>query len=488
MPMPKALVATTTSSAPSDERRAAPRRARRPRQAGVVGGGAPAAGGAAAPPPPRRPCASARRRWPRPGPRPGAPSASASSASTCRSRSRSAARPRRARSARFGRREAAHDLRRVGGRPSRARISSRTTGVAVAVQASTRGGGSSASSSPICRYSGRKSWPHSLMQWASSIATSGGASSREQRAEAGVGEPLGRDVDELVAPRRRMRAQRAGASRRRRASRRGTWPRTPRASSACTWSCISAISGEMTSVVPGSSARRQLVDQALAAAGRRDQQQAPVLEQRLDRLALAGPERRRSRAARGAVEVEHRSHRRIIPAGVDAAGPAFGGGRVENAGTRRMRLRLAAVLLLLGALRAAAQGETDAFAPALPDGIEDVSRWQIMTGDFDTLGARGEYRLYVNPARSAMYQLMRYRVRAPRGRNDRRAGTRGRRARGLRPAPRIPQPMALWERAPPEPARPGSRSQPGPTRTTWRWESLMRVLGIHRAARSTEAP
>ena len=63
-------------------------------------------------------------------------------------------------------------------RPSRARISSRTTGVAVAVQASTRGGPQLLQQRADLQVLGRKSWPHSLMQWASSIATSGGASSR----------------------------------------------------------------------------------------------------------------------------------------------------------------------------------------------------------------------------------------------------------------------------------------------------------------------
>ena len=65
---------------------------------------------------------------------------------------------------------------------------------------------------------------------------------------------------------------------------------TPRADSACTWSAISEISGEITSVVPGKQARRQLKRQALAVAGRRDQQQPPRAQQLLDRLALAGAE------------------------------------------------------------------------------------------------------------------------------------------------------------------------------------------------------
>ncbi len=42
-------------------------------------------------------------------------------------------------------------------------------------------------------------------------------------------------------------------------------------------------------VVPGRSVAGKLVRQALAAAGRRDEQQPPGREQRLDRLALARP-------------------------------------------------------------------------------------------------------------------------------------------------------------------------------------------------------
>ena len=49
-------------------------------------------------------------------------------------------------------------------------MSSRTRGVAVAVKAMTGTQGKWSRNSVSWRYSGRKSCPHSLMQWASSIA------------------------------------------------------------------------------------------------------------------------------------------------------------------------------------------------------------------------------------------------------------------------------------------------------------------------------
>ena len=51
-------------------------------------------------------------------------------------------------------------------------MSSRTRSVAVAVSAMKGTPGKCVRRSEICRYSGRKSWPHSEMQCASSIAMS----------------------------------------------------------------------------------------------------------------------------------------------------------------------------------------------------------------------------------------------------------------------------------------------------------------------------
>ena len=64
----------------------------------------------------------------------------------------------------------------------------------------------------------------------------------------------------------------------------------PRRSRASTWSRISAISGETTTVVPPRTSAGQLVAEALAAAGRGDEQEMTLVEQALDRFALAGAE------------------------------------------------------------------------------------------------------------------------------------------------------------------------------------------------------
>ncbi len=87
---------------------------------------------------------------------PGPPSASASAASTTLRASR-APDTSTARRERFGRAKPRTTWGVSAGRPSRETISSRTTGVAVAVHASTRAPGKAASSAPISMYSGRKS-------------------------------------------------------------------------------------------------------------------------------------------------------------------------------------------------------------------------------------------------------------------------------------------------------------------------------------------
>jgi hypothetical protein len=153
-----------------------------------------------------------------------------------------------------------------------------------------------------------------------------------------------------------------------------------------------------------------------------------------------------------------------------------------------MRLRVAVALVLLGALGAAAQDRDGDFASGLPDGIMDVSRWQIVTGDFDSAAVRGEYRFYVNPARAAMYQLMRYRVQllgATTGEERRRSGAE--RVAYVR-QPGVREPMLFWER---EPAgvTPAWRSI-GAGTDEYRMEIgvLLRVLAVHRAARTAEVP
>ena len=56
------------------------------------------------------------------------------------------------------------------------------------------------------------------------------------------------------------------------------------------WSFISAISGETTSVSAVEQQRRQLVAEALAAAGRKHGERGAAGQQGVDHLLLAGPE------------------------------------------------------------------------------------------------------------------------------------------------------------------------------------------------------
>ena len=142
---------------------------------------------------------------------------------------------------------------------------------------------------------------------------------------------------------------------------------------------------------------------------------------------------------------------------------------------------LATGLLLAGAARAGAADGSALFSPTLPESVGDVSRWAIESGQFESQTESGAYRLYVNPERFAIYQLMRYRVelRVATSPEEQRRGGAERVAFIRRPGVR--EPMVCWERLPGEV-------------TTWRVLSastaeyqiemnvLMRVLSAHRAA------
>ena len=218
---------------------------------------------------------------------PGRPIASASRRSTWPLRSRGPP-ISRARRIRFGRANPRTICGVSGPRPSRATISSRTTGVAVAVHASMRGGRTSASRSPICRYSGRKSWPHWLMQCASSTATSGISRSGEQSLEAGKRQALGGDVEQREVAGRRARHAAAHLGRLERGREIGGRDATllERAH------LVLHQRDERRDHHRGAGQQRrgQLVDQALAAAGRRHEQEPVGREQRLDGLALSRTE------------------------------------------------------------------------------------------------------------------------------------------------------------------------------------------------------
>jgi hypothetical protein len=151
-----------------------------------------------------------------------------------------------------------------------------------------------------------------------------------------------------------------------------------------------------------------------------------------------------------------------------------------------VRLRLAALLLLAGPVLAHGQGWDAAFALVLPEGVGDVTGWQSVTGDFETEAARGAYRFYVNPARAAMYQLMRYRVEllGPAGAPRR---TDAERVAFVR-RPGVREPIACWEKQP-EGASPAWREIAAGTEE-YRVEMgvLMQVLAVHRAARAATTP
>ena len=148
---------------------------------------------------------------------------------------------------------------------------------------------------------------------------------------------------------------------------------------------------------------------------------------------------------------------------------------------------LATGLLLAGATGAVEPDPSAPFAAALPASVGDVSRWHLVAGSFETSTERGSYRLYVNPARAALYQLMRYRVEflgvlSPE--QQRRGGAE--RVAFIRP-PGVREPIACWERV--AGTEPSWREVPADT-DEYRLEMaiLMGVLSVHRAARATSSP
>jgi hypothetical protein len=150
-----------------------------------------------------------------------------------------------------------------------------------------------------------------------------------------------------------------------------------------------------------------------------------------------------------------------------------------------MSARFAAIALALaaaGILRA--DSAATPFAQTLPPGVADVSRWELVSGDFETVRLRGGYRFYVNPERVALYQVMRYRVqRLPFG------GERGDAQLGAERVvfvrrPGVREPVECWERQ--ATGAPAEWRALAPGSAEYRTEMfvLTRVLAVHRAARS----
>src|SRR5262249_40615898 len=119
--------------------------------------------------------------------------------------------------------------------------------------------------------------------------------------------------------------------------------------------------------------------------------------------------------------------------------------------------------------------------------VGDVSGWEVITGSFETDMARGSYLLYVNPARSGLYQLMRYRVelRTPATPEERNRGA-GERVAFI-PRPGVREPVLCWERLAGD-APPWREVAPGTAEYFMEMSVLIRVLAVHWAARTATPP
>jgi hypothetical protein len=133
-----------------------------------------------------------------------------------------------------------------------------------------------------------------------------------------------------------------------------------------------------------------------------------------------------------------------------------------------------------------AQDAGASFAPELPEGVGDVTGWEIVTGEFETKTARGEYRFYVNPARAAMYQLMRYRVELL----DATGAPAGGRSSAERVAfvrrPGTRELIACWEKQVPGLTPTWRRVDAGTEAYRLEMSVLMNVIAVHRAVRASE--
>jgi hypothetical protein len=152
-----------------------------------------------------------------------------------------------------------------------------------------------------------------------------------------------------------------------------------------------------------------------------------------------------------------------------------------------MWLWLGAGLLLAQAPGAPPPAASRAFAATLPALVGEVSGWEVVTGEFETTADRGSYRFYVSPTRGALYQLMRYRVEVLNAENAEE------RQRGMAervvfvPRPGVREPMLCWERL--AGAEAGWREvAAGTAAYALEMRVLMRVLGVHRAARVPTTP
>lgn len=144
-------------------------------------------------------------------------------------------------------------------------------------------------------------------------------------------------------------------------------------------------------------------------------------------------------------------------------------------------------MLVVCAAPALTQGAEPDFARVLPEGVADVTGWEVVTGEFETATMRGAYQFHVNPSRAAMYQLMRYRVEiVPANASTRKRRSAERVAFVRRPGVR--EPIACWERQAPGAVPAWRRIGEGTDEHKIEMVILMQVLAVHGRARREQAP
>ncbi|HKC13997.1 MAG TPA: hypothetical protein VKI41_18380 [Vicinamibacteria bacterium] len=158
-----------------------------------------------------------------------------------------------------------------------------------------------------------------------------------------------------------------------------------------------------------------------------------------------------------------------------------------------MRGALFVLSLLAGAAsdEPATRGDrlTEFTSPA-PEGVDNVSAWEVVEGRFENARAAGAYRFFVSPRRQALYQLMRYRVtfRAPVSEEERQNRPTEKLVWNQHPGERVP--LLCWERVVPTDSAPAywRELSPGSAEYVWEMRVLIQVLSLHQTARTAEGP
>jgi hypothetical protein len=130
------------------------------------------------------------------------------------------------------------------------------------------------------------------------------------------------------------------------------------------------------------------------------------------------------------------------------------------------------------------------FASPAPEGVGNVSQWEMVEGEFENTHAAGAYRFYVSPGHQALYQLMRYRVtfRAPVSAEERQNRSTEKLVWNGHPGERAP--LLCWERVAATGSAPAywRELSPGTEEYVWEMRVLIQVLSLHQAARRAEGP